>query len=78
MAVRLVELVDSYVSAGGLLAQQRQTTRVRERALGQRIAREEAFLARREEELTQKLAQLQNVLLELNRQQEWMGAIGYA
>lgn len=78
VAVRLVELVDSYVSAGGLLTQQRQAARVRERALDQRIAREEAFLARREEELTQKLAALQSVLVELSWQQKWMGTMGYA
>ncbi len=70
LGVRTVRMLDSFVGAGGLLSQQTSSYRGRERALTERIAREEAYLARREEQLTDQLAGLQNMMAQLQRQQQ--------
>lgn len=76
IAVRLVELLDRYVNAGGMIASQREIQQLRLRSIDDRIAREESYLERREEQLTTELAQLQSMLESLNQQQQYMAAIG--
>ncbi len=70
LAVRLVAMLDRYTKAGGLLDQQTGVMRSRQRAIDDRIAREEARLARREEQLTTQLAGLQVMAQQLQRQQQ--------
>lgn len=76
IAVRLTELLDRYVGAGGMIASQREVQQLRTRSIDARIAREQAYLMRREEQLTNELAQLQNMLASLNQQQQYMAAMG--
>jgi flagellar hook-associated protein 2 len=77
VAVRTVELIDRYVNAGGLLASQRQLAQIRQRTLDQRIEREETYLARREEQLAEQLAALQNMMYQLQQQQQILESLGY-
>jgi flagellar hook-associated protein 2 len=77
VAVRIVDLIDRHVNAGGLLASQRQLAQIRQRTLDQRIAREETYLARREAQLADQLASLQNMMYALQQQQQILSALGY-
>ncbi len=76
LAVRLVKLMDRYSSTGGLLGQENKAMRSRQRAIADRIEREENYLARREEQLTEQLASLQNTAYQLQYQQQLMDALG--
>ncbi|MCK4304835.1 MAG: flagellar filament capping protein FliD, partial [Candidatus Eisenbacteria sp.] len=77
IGVRMVELMDLYVGAGGLISQQRSLVQSRGRTLDQRIAREETYLEKREEQLTTKLAVLQQMMTDLQTQQQIMNAYMY-
>lgn len=79
LAVRLVKLTDRYPSTGGLLSQENKLMRTRQRGLTDRIEREEAHLAQREEQLTEQLAALQNTAYQLQYQQQILNALsGYS
>jgi flagellar hook-associated protein 2 len=70
LAVRLYTMLDQFTKAGGLLDQQANVIRSRQRALDDRMAREETRLARREEQLTTQLAGLQVMAQQLQQQQQ--------
>ncbi len=76
IAVRITDLVDTYVKAGGLLAQQDNLAQMRMRTIDQRIEREEERLLRREDQLMEQFASLQNVLSQLSQQQQILSAMG--
>ena len=75
VAVRMVTLVDTYVKAGGLISQQRKLIQGRERIYDRRIAQMEVTLARREEQLTEELGSLQNILYQLTSQQSYLNSL---
>jgi len=78
LAVRLVSVLDQYTKAGGLLDQQTSIMRSRERAINDRVAREQARLERREQQLTTQLANLQVMAQQLSQQQQIIEALsGY-
>lgn len=76
IAVGLYDTVRGYVRAGGLISQERSLIGSRQRTLDRRIEREQDYLARREQQLTEQLASLQATLLELNSQRSMVQSMG--
>ncbi|MFC1572840.1 flagellar filament capping protein FliD [Candidatus Eisenbacteria bacterium] len=76
VAVRMVEEMDRYVGAGGLVASHKRTIQSHERLLTQQIAREETRLQRREQSLARELAELQNMMSQLSQQQQYISILG--
>ncbi len=76
IAVGLYDTVRGYVRAGGLISQERSLIGTRQRTLDRRIEREEAYLARREQQLTEQLAALQATFMELSSQNNLVQSMG--
>jgi flagellar hook-associated protein 2 len=72
---RLADLLNAYSKAGGILAHQEESTRSRIRALDTRIDQTNQNLARRQDELTRQLAQLQSGIGILTDQQKYLSGI---
>lgn len=76
VAVRLTDLIDAYVKSGGLITQERSAISGRQRLIDQQIASQEAYLIRREEQLTGELGALQATLYELSSQSSYLSMFG--
>ncbi len=75
IAVRMVDLIDRYAGVGGIVSQESDLLRTRIRNLDQRISRMEVYLARRQEQLTDRLGSLQAMMAGLASQQQYLSSI---
>ncbi len=76
IAVRLYDTIRGYVKSGGLISQERSLIHRQQRTLDARIAQEEAYLERREQQLTEQLAGLQATFQQLSAQRTMVQSMG--
>jgi flagellar hook-associated protein 2 len=75
IAVKVEGFANTYVKAGGLIAQRRQMISTQERNVTRQIDQEQVNLEEREQALTDELGNLQMVLSQLNFQSQYSSAL---